>query len=51
MRLQRTPFGLRMTEDLQNWVKEKAAEQNRSMNNFINHVLEARRSEETAAQK
>lgn len=45
------PFGLRMSEDLKAWVKEKAEEQGRSMNNFIVRQLEGQRAEEADSQK
>lgn len=46
------PFGVRMPKDLHEWVKEKAAEQGRSMNNFIVFALQSKRqAEEAAAQK
>ncbi|SLN19897.1 hypothetical protein ROJ8625_00695 [Roseivivax jejudonensis] len=51
MKQQRAPFGLRMPEELSAWVKQKAAEQDRSMNNFIVHVLEGFRANETATQQ
>lgn len=36
---QRPPFGLRMPEDLHEWVKEQAAASGRSMNNFVVHLI------------
>lgn len=39
MKLQRAPFGLRMSEDLQNWIKMKAKREDRSQNYIINQIL------------
>ncbi|WP_169053371.1 hypothetical protein [Falsirhodobacter xinxiangensis] len=39
MSLQRVPFGLRMTEDLQDWIKMKAKREDRSQNYVINRIL------------
>ena len=48
---QMPPFGLRLPDDLKDWVKEKAEEQGRSMNNFIVRQLESQKAEEATAQK
>lgn len=45
------PYGLRMPDDLKEWVKKKAEEQGRSMNSFIVRQLESQRAEEATAQK
>lgn len=37
--LQRSPFGLRMPEEVQNWIKMKAKRENRSQNYVINRIL------------
>lgn len=37
--LQRTPFGLRMPEEVQNWIKLKAKREDRSQNYVINRIL------------
>lgn len=37
--LQRTPFGLRMPEEVQNWIKKKAERDDRSQNYVINRIL------------
>ncbi len=37
--LQRTPFGLRMPEEVQNWIKMKAKREDRSQNYVINRIL------------
>ena len=42
------PFGLRMPKELHEWVKEKATQQGRSMNNFVVHLLETQREDENA---
>ncbi|ARO14438.1 hypothetical protein BVG79_01092 [Ketogulonicigenium robustum] len=39
MTLQRTPFGLRMPKDLQDWIKMKAGREDRSQNYVINQIL------------
>ena len=39
MELQRTPFGLRMPEEVQDWVKKKAKREDRSQNYVINRIL------------
>ena len=39
MKLQRTPFGLRMPEELQDWIKMKAKREDRSQNYVINQIL------------
>ncbi|WP_265500406.1 Arc family DNA-binding protein [Paracoccus beibuensis] len=39
MELQRTPFGLRMPEEVQNWIKMKAKREDRSQNHVINRIL------------
>lgn len=39
MASQISPFGLRMPDDLKEWVKEKARTEGRSMNNTIVQVL------------
>ncbi|MGR3495222.1 Arc family DNA-binding protein [Citreimonas sp.] len=51
MKQKRPPFGLRMPNDLHEWVKEKAEEQGRSMNNFVVTTLQSVRAEEATAQK
>lgn len=45
------PFGLRMPDDLKDWIKRKAKEQGRSMNNFVVHLLESQRAEDATTQK
>lgn len=41
-----------MPKDLRDWVKQKAAEQGRSMNNFIVFALQSKRqAEEDTTQK
>lgn len=40
---QRSPFGLRMTDDLKEWVKEQARKDGRSMNNAILQILREKR--------
>lgn len=37
---QQPPFGLRLQPDLKMWVKMKAREEGRSMNNFIGHLIQ-----------
>jgi len=37
-----------MPKELHEWVKEKAKEQGRSMNNFLVHLLQAQKTEDTA---
>lgn len=37
--LQRAPFGLRMPEEIQNWIKMKAKREDRSQNYVINRIL------------
>lgn len=37
--LQRTPFGLRMPEEVQDWIKRKAKREDRSQNYVINQIL------------
>lgn len=39
MELQRNPFGLRMPEETQNWIKMKAKREDRSQNYVINRIL------------
>lgn len=39
MNLQRTPFGLRMPEEVQDWIKRKAKREDRSQNYVINQIL------------
>ena len=52
MKQQRGPFGLRMPDDLHEWVKEQAKEQGRSMNNFVVHLIQSQKgSQQTAEQK
>lgn len=48
MKQQRPPFGLRMPKDLHEWVRAKANEEGRSMNNFVVFILSRFRAEETA---
>lgn len=45
----RPPFGLRMPEDLHEWVKEQAAASGRSMNNFVVHLIST--AKEKASEK
>lgn len=40
------PFGLRVQPELMAWVKEKAVEQERSMNFIIGRIIEAARDAE-----
>lgn len=41
------PYGLRLPEDLKQWVKDKARDEDRSMNNFIvNLVRQAKARDE-----
>lgn len=50
MKLQRTPFGLRTPKEVQDWVKAKAAESDRSQNYVINKILRnAMESEQATA--
>jgi len=52
MKQQRSPFGLRMPDDLHEWVKEQAQEQGRSMNNFVVQLIQSQKgSQYTAEQK
>lgn len=39
MELQRTPFGLRMPEAVQAWIKARAKQEDRSQNYIINVIL------------
>lgn len=41
---QRAPFGLRMPDDLKNWIKATAQAECRSVNNLIVHLLERARA-------
>lgn len=36
---QSSPFGLRMDEELQDWIRRKAKREDRSMNYIINRIL------------
>ena len=52
VKLQRAPFGLRMPEEVQNWIKAKAREADRSQNYMINKILhDAMQAEDVTAQK
>lgn len=44
----RTPFGLRVPDTTRDWIKEKAAEQDRSQNYVICKILEAAQEAENA---
>lgn len=49
-RRQGPPFGLRMPDDLKEWIKEKAKREGRSANNLIVHLLNSiRLKDETPA--
>lgn len=48
MALQRVPFGLRMQEEVQEWIKAKAKEEDRSQNYMINKVLQEAMEAENA---
>ena len=47
-RQQRPPFGLRMPDDLKEWIKERAKREGRSANNLIVHLLNGVRCEAEA---
>lgn len=46
MAQERTPFGLRMPDNVKEWVKRKAEREGRSANNLIVQVLRAAMEEE-----
>lgn len=43
-----TPLGIRMSDDLREWVKEQAEKEDRSMNYFIVNLLKSKRKETAA---
>lgn len=51
MKLQRAPFGLRMPEEIQDWIKVVADRTDRSQNYVINRILKEAMDAEAAPQK
>lgn len=46
--MQRAPFGLRMPEEVQTWLKMKAKREDRSQNYVINQILKKAMEDEHA---
>lgn len=47
MKKQTAPFGLRMPDDLKDWVKATAKQEGRSANNLIIRLLEEAKTQQT----
>lgn len=48
---QTSPFGLRMSEAIKQWLSERAGEEGRSMNSEINQILKAEKARGEEEQK